>query len=151
MLKRPEHTTIQVITYGSESYHQLVELRNHILRKPLGLSFGPAELAAEKEYLFLGAFEENVLLGCCLLSRVDDKIVKLRQMAVREDAQGQGIGTSLLDFAEKTALEKGYAKLVMHARQTALEFYEKSGYYRKGEMFMEVGILHCRMEKELRP
>jgi hypothetical protein len=37
----------------------------------------------------------------------------------------------------------------MHARKTALGFYEKLGYSRQGEEFTEVTIPHYIMEKAL--
>ncbi len=38
---------------------------------------------------------------------------------------------------------------MMHARATAIGFYEKCGYDRLGETFLEQGIPHVRMQKRL--
>ena len=40
-------------------------------------------------------------------------------------------------------------KIVLNARKTAVGFYEKLGYERKGDMFTEVGIAHFKMHKYL--
>jgi predicted GNAT family N-acyltransferase len=53
-------------------------------------------------------------------------------------------------FAKKLALDKGYTKIMMHARDSALGFYEKMGYKIVGNMFNEVGLPHYFMEKELK-
>ncbi len=45
----------------------MVHLRHEILRRPLGLTFDEAELEKEKADILIGAFEEDRLLGCCLL------------------------------------------------------------------------------------
>ena len=71
-----------------------------ILRKPLGLSFNPDELAKEKDDILIGAFDEEILLACCLLTKIDNKCIKLRQMAVQNNQQGKGIGASMMSFAE---------------------------------------------------
>ncbi len=52
-------------------------------------------------------------------------------------------------FAETLAKDKGFKKLMMHARDTAIGFYEKQGYKVKGEQFYEVTIPHHVMEKFL--
>lgn len=127
----------------------MVNLRMEILRKPLGLSFDAAELEKEKEDVLMGAFEDEKLLGCCLLTRMDQHTMRLRQMAVPNSMQGKGIGRALMIFAENIARDLGYKKLCMHARKTALGFYEKLGYSASGEEFIEVTIPHYIMEKSL--
>ena len=127
----------------------MVKLRMEILRKPLGLSFSPEELTREKEDILIGAFDDDELLACCLLTKVDNKSLRLRQMAVQNNLQGKGIGASMMSFAELVARDKGYKKLIMHARKTALGFYEKLGYKMTGKDFIEVTLPHCVMEKEL--
>lgn len=127
----------------------MVNLRNEILRKPLGLSFDKEELDKEKDDILMGAFEDDKLLGCCLLTRMDAFTVRLRQMAVPNNMQGKGIGRALMIFAENIARDLGYKKLCMHARQTAVGFYQKLGYSISGEPFEEVTIPHYIMEKVL--
>ena len=127
----------------------MVHLRHEILRKPLGLTFDEAELEKEKEDILIGAFEDDRLLGCCLLSPMDTSTIRLRQMAVPDNMQGKGIGRALMIFAENIARDQGYRKLCMHARSTALGFYEKLGYAASGKEFTEVTIPHYIMEKTL--
>jgi len=127
----------------------MVNLRNEILRKPLGLSFDKEELDKEKDDILMGAFEDDRLLGCCLLTRMDAFTVRLRQMAVPNNMQGKGVGRALMIFAENIARDLGYRKLCMHARQTAVGFYQKLGYSVTGEPFEEVTIPHYIMEKAL--
>jgi len=140
---------LKMIDHGTKEYQQMVNLRNEILRKPLGLLFEQEELDKEKDDILMGAYEEEKLLGCCLLTRVDPTTIRLRQMAVPNSLQGKGIGRALMIFAENIARDLGYRKLCMHARKTALGFYEKLGYYVSGEEFEEVTIPHYLMEKVL--
>lgn len=128
----------------------MVNLRYEIMRKPLGLSFLPDELAKEKNDILICAFDEDELLGCCILSNMHPGCVRLRQMAVQRNMQGKGIGESMVTFAENLARDKGYKTLTMHARDTAIGFYEKYGYKVIGEQFIEINIPHHIMEKRLR-
>jgi N-acetylglutamate synthase-like GNAT family acetyltransferase len=141
---------LKQIDYGSPEYEKMLRLRYDLLRKPLGLSFDHKELEKEKDDVLMGAFEDDRLLGCCLLTRVDDKTIRLRQMAVPNNMQGKGIGRALMIFAENIARDMGYHTLMMHARITATGFYEKLGYVKSDGQFIEVTIPHVVMEKRLR-
>ena len=140
---------LKVIEHGSPEYRQMIKLRDDILRKPLGLKFTPEELDSEKENLLVGAFEDDRILGCCMLVEELPGTVRLRQMAVLNDLQGKGIGRALMNFAENLARDRGYKILRMHARANSIGFYEKVGYKVRGEQFIEITIPHYMMEKIL--
>ena len=141
---------IRQIDHGSKEYYQMVDLRNEILRKPLDLKFTKEELDNEKHDILIGAFEEEKILGCCLLTRIDDNSVRLRQMAVQNNLQGKGIGASMLNYAENLARDHGFKIMVMHARKNVVGFYEKLGYKVTSGEFEEITIPHHVMEKNLR-
>jgi GNAT superfamily N-acetyltransferase len=140
---------LKIIDHGSPEYHQMVKLRDDILRRPLGLGFSQEELENEKDNMLIAAFEDEDMLGCCML--VEDKpgTVRLRQMAVLNDLQGKGIGRALMGFAENLARDRGYKILNMHARKNAVGFYEKMGYNICSDEFEEVTVPHYVMEKKL--
>ena len=127
----------------------MVSLRDDLLRRPFGLTFDPAELAREKDDILIGAFDDDKMLGCCLLTETNSQTVRLRQMAVRNSLQGKGIGESILRFAETLARDKGYRKITMHARASAIGFYERCGYRTCSDEFVEVTVPHKEMEKWL--
>ena len=60
---------LKIIDHGSKEYQQMIDLRNDILRKPLGLSFNKEELDREKEDILIGAFDDERILACCLLTK----------------------------------------------------------------------------------
>ena len=140
---------LKQIDHGTKEYQQMVKLRNEILRQPLGLSFTPDELAKEKEDILIGAFDEEDMLACCMLTKAGNDSLRLRQMAVHNNLLGKGIGASMMNFAEILTRDKGYKKIIMHARETATGFYEKLGYNVVGDKFTEVTIPHYVMEKKL--
>ena len=84
-----------------------------------------------------------------MLTKTEAGVVRLRQMAVVSGLQGKGIGKVLLQFAENIARDRGFKKIVMHARKTAIGFYEKSGYKIISTEFKEITIPHYEMEKIL--
>ena len=140
---------LRMIDHGTKEYQQMVQLRNDMLRRPLGLGFDKEELEQEKEDILMGAFEDDRILGCCVMTRMDAVTLRLRQMAVPNNMQGKGVGRALMIFAENIARDLGYRKLCMHARTTATGFYQKLGYTISGPVFTEVTIPHYIMEKSL--
>ncbi|HEY1022975.1 MAG TPA: GNAT family N-acetyltransferase [Flavisolibacter sp.] len=140
---------LKIIDYGTKEYKQMLKLRNDILRKPLGLHFTEEELEKEKHHMHMAAFEDEQMLGCCMLVEEGPETVRLRQMAVVNDVQGKGIGRALMQFAENLARDRGYKRITMHARKAAVGFYEKMGYRQIGDEFQEITIPHFVMEKEL--
>ncbi|HQV59984.1 MAG: GNAT family N-acetyltransferase [Chitinophagaceae bacterium] len=140
---------LKIIEHGTPDFQKMVKLREDILRKPLGLGFTTNELEQEKSNILIGAFEDEDILGCCMLVEENPEIVRLRQMAVLNDLQGKGIGRAIMHFAENIARDRGYSILSMHARKNAIGFYEKMGYKVTGDEFTEVTIPHYVMEKKL--
>ena len=135
------------IEYGSKAYRQTVDLRYELLRKPLGLSFSEGDLAIDQNDILCVCDEDGIIVGTCVLSKIDSNTMRLRQMAVDYHFQGSGVGRRLIVFAEKKALELGYSKVVIHARKVVSDFYLKLGYKQIGDEFTEIGIAHYSMEK----
>lgn len=140
---------LKIIDHGTPEYKLMVKLRDDILRKPIGMSFSPEELEKEKQNLLIGAFEEDQILGCCMLVKESDHIARLRQMAVLNDLQGKGIGRAMILFAENLARDMGYKTINMHARKPVVGFFEKMGYKVVSNEFLEINIPHYEMEKPL--
>ncbi len=127
---------------------QVWQLREEVLRQPLGLSLRDEDLSEEAEDItFFACTDSGEMLGCLMLRPLSTCALKLRQMAVRENAQGQGIGRKLVETAEAYALAKGFYMISLHARQHAIPFYERLGYEAEGATFIEVGIPHRLMKK----
>lgn len=141
--------TIQQVFVGTSEYRQVYELRNELLRKPLGLSLDNEDLGQDEHDIILAAFGADDIAGCLMLTHKDNDTVKFRQMAVAQQMQGQGIGRMLLLEAQRICTEKQYRKVVLHARATAAEFYARMGYTITSGLFTEVGIPHYVMEKEI--
>lgn len=140
---------LKIIDHGTPEYQLMVKLRDDILRRPIGIHFSKEELDKEKENLLIGAFEDENILGCCMLVKESNDKVRLRQMAVLNDLQGKGIGRAMILFAENIARDQGYKVLNMHARKPVVGFFEKMGYKVVSDEFLEISIPHYEMEKAL--
>jgi len=141
---------MEIIAYHSPEYQEMLTLRHKILREPWGMTFSEEDLQREKDDIFIAYRDNEHIKGCCILTRISGEVVKLRQMAVDTPLQGKNTGRKIMAFAEQYAVEHGYSTLKLHARRTAVGFYAKCGYTVSGEEFLEIGIPHFLMEKNLK-
>lgn len=137
------------IAASSPEHALALKLRELVLRKPLGLTWTDAEQAAEPLAHHFAAFDGLRLVGTLLLVPLDGEVLKMRQVAVYPEARNLGVGRVLVGFAEEWARERGWRKIVAHARDTAVSFYRRLGYAVEDEIFLEVTIPHRRVEKLL--
>ena len=56
----------------------------------------------------------------------------------------------MLSEVEKVLAGESVSVIELHARETALGFYERLGFARVGEEFLEVNIPHWKMRKRIK-
>ncbi|AFM05621.1 acetyltransferase, N-acetylglutamate synthase [Bernardetia litoralis DSM 6794] len=140
----------RVIEHNSKDYWDTVHLRELVLRQPLGMRFSSEELELENNSYHIAAYDENKkIVGAAMFVPLSSTKLKMRQVVIADDWQGRGIGKELIEFAETFARSKGYKIIEANVRQTAIGFYEKLNYQKQGKEFMEVGISHIKVEKNL--
>lgn len=142
-------TEIRIVAHGSQEYLEALDLRRRVLRWPLGLEYTDEQIAAEAAETHFLAYLDGVCVGSLTMAPQTSGIVKMRQVAVDGDHQGQGIGASLVAASEHWAVEHAHHRIELHARDTAVPFYERLSYGTVGEPFEEVGIPHRKMAKEI--
>jgi predicted GNAT family N-acyltransferase len=70
-------------------------------------------------------------------------------MAVADRARGAGVGRAVLDLLVLRAAERGLSEVELHAQVHARGFYEQAGFEPFGEVYLEAGIEHVGMRREL--
>lgn len=140
---------LREVKYNSEDYKKELVLRDEVLRKPLGLSLYDEDLSADIHDFHLGVFVGREIVGTLVLSRINADELKMRQVAVAEKWRGKTIGRQMVRCAEQCAIKEGCKTMVLNARKTAVMFYEKLGYEKISEMFLEISIPHYKMCKHL--
>ena len=141
--------TFSEVPYGSRHYRQALRLRQEVLRDPLGLPMSEADLAGEELQHHYGLLAGDELAACVVIKPLSKTHCKLRQMAVSPSHQASGLGRRLIEAVEENLRQRGFESIEMAARETAVGFYERLGFQRVGEPFIEVTIPHFKMEKSL--
>jgi predicted N-acetyltransferase YhbS len=130
----------------SAGYESEQDLRYRVLRQPLGMTRSEVTFAGEAAALHVVAAENERVVGCVLF---DFASGRLRAMAVDPPLQRSGVGARLVRALEAELRARGVARVALHARADVVGFYERLGYVVTGEPFVEVGIPHRLMAKDL--
>jgi len=78
-----------------------------------------------------------------------DGFGKLERICILEPYRKFGLGKVIIGALEEIAEEKGLSRVKLHGQTHAEGFYKKLGYQTASSMFMEDGIPHVLMTKEL--
>ncbi|MFD2045372.1 GNAT family N-acetyltransferase [Ornithinibacillus salinisoli] len=96
---------------------------------------------------FIG-YEENQPIAASRL-RLVDGYGKLERICVLKEYRGKSFGKQIIKSMEDVISEKGYTKVKLNAQTHAEEFYKRLGYQTVSGEFMDAGIPHVTMIKEL--
>lgn len=140
--------TFKLVEHGSEAWKSAVQLREAILRKPLGSYFTDEELDEEKNHIQIVGFLDMEIVATSVLVP-ENQSMKMQRVVVKDELRNSGIGSEMMLFCEKVSLKNGKHHIYCHARDTAVNFYLNNNYLIEGEYFPEDGIPHVKMVKHL--
>jgi predicted GNAT family N-acyltransferase len=81
----------------------------------------------------------------------DAAVAIVGRVAVAAAERGAGHGLAVMDVLERRAAERGLPVVELHAQAAVEGFYDRLGYLPAGEHYLEAGIEHVTMRKELLP
>ncbi|WP_338869883.1 GNAT family N-acetyltransferase [Spirosoma sp. SC4-14] len=84
----------------------------------------------DKGELFVAKINDEIIASFILKVIAVDSI-EIKNIAVRENQQGKGIGTTLLSYITANATQRGFKKLLVGTCDRCdkeIEFYKKSGF-----------------------
>jgi len=118
------------------------------LRKPLGASFKSCKDDLESKSHHIMAISNQEIIGVGRIHKIPKSIFQIRYMAVSKEKRGLGIGSRIIKHLESIAVNEGATKIILHAREKALQFYSKNGYKKIKKTHKIMGeIQHYLMEK----
>ena len=121
-----------------------------ILRKPIGKNISSLKDKFEKSAFHLIGIKEEEIVACGRLHFNNKDEAQVRYMAVAQNLQGIGIGKEILRLLEKNAKKNNAKKIVLNARDHAIDFYKVSGYTIVKKYYgSDTGIPHTTMEKNI--
>jgi predicted GNAT family N-acyltransferase len=133
---------------GDQEMTAVVELRHEVFCVEQGVPQREELDGRDGQALHLVAVSGDQLLATCRLLFVGPT-VQFSRLAVRKSARRHGIASALLARADAETRAGGARRLVLHAQTYARALYDSAGYEPRGRIFMEAGIEHIAMEKQL--
>lgn len=135
---------------SEKEWEEYYDLRYRILRKPLNQPLGSEKNDGDANGIHFAIFENNKILAIARLDLQENKIAQVRFVAVEENLQGKGIGKKLMFAIELHCKEIGFHKIILHARDYAVDFYLRLDYKLIEPSYKLFDVLqHFLMEKEI--
>ncbi len=125
-----------------------LELRYEVFCIEQGVPRSEERDGRDQTGLHLIALRDDGVVATCRLVFVGST-VQFSRLAVSRSARRQGIATALLKMADSETRAGGANRIVLHAQTYARSLYDQAGYIPRGRAFVEAGIEHIAMEKQL--
>ena len=143
MIVRPPQTP--------EEFERYRDLRWRILRAPWDQPKITEQDDLENDDFPIMVCEvDGIPIGVGRAHFISEDEAQIRSISVEPNWEGKGIGTIVLKELEKIVTAKGAKRIIIHARNNAVEFYKKNGYHSVEESYNLFGVIpHTLMEKKI--
>lgn len=141
---------LKMVPWQSPEYFAAIKLRNDSLNRPSGLSLITSPPDQEEHAMHIVATIKGEVVGTLFLDGTErDYVAQIKQVAVSSEHRGRKIGQHLMTYAENIAIQHSYQEIVLYARESAWQFYEKLHYVNFGEQASNGANLMQYYRKEL--
>ncbi len=135
----------------AEEFKNYFHLRWKLLRAPWNQPEGSETDELEDQCFHLMAIDDKKqVVGVARLQFNSAIEAQIRYMAVTGEFQRKGIGHELVNSLEQQAKSTSHTKIILDAREQAVDFYRKLGYEITGENYLLFDLIqHYRMQKTI--
>jgi ribosomal protein S18 acetylase RimI-like enzyme len=134
-----------------EEFERYRDLRWKILRAPHNQPrITEEDDAGNNDFPIMVCKVDGIPIGVGRAHFITEDEAQIRSISVEPECEGKGIGTIVLKELEKIVTAKGAKRIIIHARNNAIEFYEKNGYHSVEESYTLFEVIpHTLMEKKI--
>ena len=126
------------------------DLRYRVLREPWNQPIGSEINEGDSSEQHFALYSDLNLIAVGRLDQCEEKKRQIRFMAVEKNEQGSGYGKMLMIEMEKYCRNDKVNEIILHARESAIPFYEKLSYQLQEPSYKLFGeIQHYLMSKKL--
>jgi N-acetylglutamate synthase-like GNAT family acetyltransferase len=135
---------------SEKEWKDYYDLRYRILRKPLNQALGSERNEGDEAGIHFALYEKQQLRAIARLDIQENFCAQVRFVAVEDELQGKGFGKIIMLELEDYCKAIGIKKIILHARDYAVDFYLKLDYKLIESSYKIFGVLqHFLMEKEI--
>lgn len=92
---------------------------------------------------------QNKDAGTIRCLHISNDIAKIQRFCFLKEYRGLGFGKSVIEYIENYYKKQGFATIEMDAKYEVCGFYEKCGYKKVSDIFIEANIKHIKMMKKI--
>ena len=92
---------------------------------------------------------DNKIVGCSRFYEIEPFTYKIGRIAILKEYRKKNLGSKMLEYAFSYLKFLKCKKLIVHSQTHAMEFYEKLGFQKQGDIFYEENHPHIKMIKIL--
>lgn len=129
--------------------NQIAAIRKAIFVHELGFELADEfDDSDEKDFLHCCLYKNKALVAYARV-KINEKLARIGRVLVLKGKRHQGFGKQIMFWAETEALRHNRTDIEIHALEQAVGFYEKLGYKKVDNWFIEDGRQHIKMIKVL--
>ena len=132
-------------------FRDYYNLRWRVLRQPWGKLKGSERDESDKSAIHRMIINsEDSIVAVGRMHYNSNIEAQIRYMAVKKDFQNMSFGGHLLRYFESLAKDNGITQIILHAREEAIDFYIKNGFFivEKSYLLFD-SIQHFLMKKRM--
>lgn len=92
---------------------------------------------------------QNTDAGTVRCLNVSDDTLKIQRFCILREYRNSGLGRAILEYVESQYKKQGFNTIKMDAKYEVFGFYEKCGYRKVSDVFMEANVQHVKMMKKI--
>lgn len=134
----------------ADDFYQEMMMRQRIFVEEFSFSFDQEFLGVPSHYQSYLLYQKETPIGIIRYQEKEDRTIQISRFALLPSYRNRGYGSLLLSFIEKEIFQKyNPCTIVISAMLERVPFYEKRGYEKKSEPFLEGNRPHILLEKKL--
>jgi len=136
---------------GPEDLEGAIAVRRRVFCEEQGVPLEEELDGRDGEAAHLLAFDEQGTVVATLRLLCDGETAKIGRVAVDLEWRGRGIASLMLQEALVAARERGARRARLASQVEVVPLYERAGFAVQSGVFMDAGIPHVWMGRELTP
>lgn len=127
----------------------IADFRREVFIVEQGISEEDEFEGGEDAFVHFCFYKNKLLVGYIRIA-VKNGVLHIGRVAVKREFRKQGLGRIMMHTVEDFGVNNGCMSFSLHAQLYAMDFYQKLGYVALGGEFLEAGIKHIMMTKDLK-
>ena len=125
------------------------DLRRRVFVDEQGVEIEEENDHFDPKAIHVGLRLDGVLIGNIRLIKISEDRFKLGRMAILKEYRGCGLGKLMMAKACEIAISEGISEIELSSQEHTSGFYEKLGFKKVGEVYLEEKQPHVLMVRKL--